>query len=51
VVKSGEGIDRFKIRDNIARLDSRFTVNFEGKCGLTYREKPGDCSTSSTTRS
>ncbi|KAF8316998.1 uncharacterized protein EI90DRAFT_3085628 [Cantharellus anzutake] len=42
IVKSGPGIDRFQIRDNIARLDSRFTIDLEGKCGLTYREKQED---------
>ncbi|KAI1786581.1 hypothetical protein LXA43DRAFT_1064956 [Ganoderma leucocontextum] len=42
IVKSGPGIDRFKIHDNITSADHRFTVNLEGKCGLTYREKAGD---------
>lgn len=42
IVKSGPGIDRFKIRDNIARFDNRFMVNLEGKCGLTYRQKADD---------
>jgi len=42
VVKSGPGIDRFKIRDQIAESDRRFTVNTERICGLTFREKMDD---------
>lgn len=41
VVKSDPSIDRFKIRNLIAASDSRFTVNMEKICSLTYREKPG----------
>jgi hypothetical protein len=36
------GIDRFKIRDQIAESDRRFTVNTEKICSLTFREKVDD---------
>ncbi|KAH8989236.1 hypothetical protein EDB92DRAFT_1784782, partial [Lactarius akahatsu] len=42
VVKSGPSIDRFQIRNKIAKLDRRFTVNTEKICGLTYRDKSED---------
>lgn len=42
VAKSGPAIDRFKIRDQIAASDRRFTVNLEKICGLTFRERAED---------
>jgi hypothetical protein len=40
-IKSGSDDDRFAIRDNIIKVDNRFTRNSESRCGVTFREKPG----------